>query len=253
MISGQRAVLRHLNRLPALDDAISVIAEIIPEAYDACGHQVSQPFWHRKSPHPTFPMGRYVSHPLTIKCNTMGDIRAFLMDCKYASDQELFGKRDYWQPPEEFEKRKMGDCEDFALWTWRQLLKMGYDARFIGGSCGRFGAGHAWVEYFQDGKCFLLEPQCCRLGYTIPRLSTLGYDPRISVSWDGKALRYFAHKKPQARLLWSTWAPLVPDYVVFWAWIWFRTIFHLPHITWNALRMRVFQRKLWALRRRDAK
>jgi hypothetical protein len=99
-------------------------------------------------------MGRYVSQPLTIKCTTIDEVRRFLIGCEYVSDKELFGKDDYWQPPEEFEKRKKGDCEDFALWTWRQLLNMGYDARFIGGSCGRFGEGHAWVEYFQDGKCF---------------------------------------------------------------------------------------------------
>jgi hypothetical protein len=47
------------------------------------------------------------------------------------SDQELLGKLDYWQPPEDFEKRKKGDCEDFALWTWRQLLDMGYGAPLV--------------------------------------------------------------------------------------------------------------------------
>jgi predicted transglutaminase-like cysteine proteinase len=103
-------------------------------------------------------MGRYVSQPLSIQCDSIGDIRNFLRSCKYVTDEELFGQRDYWQPPEDFEKRKKGDCEDFALWTWRQLLSMGYDARFVGGSAGRYGDGHAWVEYFEDGKCFVLEP-----------------------------------------------------------------------------------------------
>jgi predicted transglutaminase-like cysteine proteinase len=102
-----------------------MIAEIIPEAYDAVGRQVSEPFHRRKGAHPTFPMGRYISQPLTVKCTTMHEVRKFLDGCKYVSDEELFGKRDYWQPSEEFEKRKKGDCEDFALWTWRQLLEMG--------------------------------------------------------------------------------------------------------------------------------
>jgi hypothetical protein len=110
-----------------------MIAEIIPEAYDAYGRQVSQPFLRRKGPHPTFPMGRYVSQPLTVRCQTIRKVRTFLATCKYVSDKELFGKRDYWQPPEDFEERKKGNCEDFALWTWRQLLNMGYEARFIGG------------------------------------------------------------------------------------------------------------------------
>ncbi len=194
-------------------------------------------------------MGRYVSQPLTTHCHTIGEIRTFLMGCKYVSDEELFGKRDYWQPPEEFEMRKKGDCEDFALWTWRQLLNMGYDARFVGGSAGRYGDGHAWVEYFRDGKCFLLEPLCCRAGYTIPRLMTLQYEPRISVTWDGKTLRYFSHKKPDSRVGWLLLAALVPECLVFWAWVWLLNVLHLPKIAWRILRSNVFKGELWTLRR----
>lgn len=53
-------------------------------------------------------MGRYVSQPLSVKCKTIGDIRQFLMGCKGVSDEEQFGQRDYWQPPEEFERTKEG-------------------------------------------------------------------------------------------------------------------------------------------------
>jgi len=194
-------------------------------------------------------MGRYVSQPLSIQCDTMGDVRNFLRSCKYVTDEELFGQRDYWQPPEDFEKRKKGDCEDFALWTWRQLLSMGYHARFVGGSAGRYGDGHAWVEYFDDGKCFVLEPLCCGVGYTFPRLSTLRYEPRISVSWDGKTLRYFAHKKPASRVGWKTLALLIPEYLIFWSCRWLNIFLHLPRIAWNILRRKVFRRELWSLRK----
>jgi transglutaminase-like putative cysteine protease len=194
-------------------------------------------------------MGRYVSQPLSIQCDTIEDVRNFLRSCKYVSDQELFGKREYWQPPEDFENRRKGDCDDFALWTWRQLLNMGYDARFIGGSAGRYGDGHAWVEYFKDGKCFLLEPLWCRVGYTIPRLSTLRYEPQISVSWDGKMLRYFSHKKPASRVGWKTLVSLVPEYLVFWSWQSLRILLHLPRIAWNILRLKIFRRELWSLRK----
>ena len=190
-------------------------------------------------------MGRYVSQPLTIKCATIFEVRRFLIGCEYVSDKELFGKDDYWQPPEEFEKRKKGDCEDFALWTWRQLLSMGYDARFIGGSCGRSGEGHAWVEYFQDGKCFLLEPLYRRVGNSIPRLSTLSYVPTISVSWDGKTLRYFSHKKPESNIGWRILTPLVCGYLVFWGWFWIVNFLRLPKVAWKILRRRVFNRELW--------
>lgn len=120
-----------------------MIAEIIPEAYDAIGKQVSQPFHHRRGLHSTFPMGRYFSRPLTVRCKSLEEMRTFLCGCRGVSDEKLFGKSDYWQPPDEFEKRKAGDCEDFSLGTWRQLLDMGYDARIVFGS-GRYGIGHAW-------------------------------------------------------------------------------------------------------------
>lgn len=135
-----------------------MIAEVILEAYDADGHQVSQPFHGRRGLHSTFPMGRYVSQPLSVQCSTLEDVRRFLCGCRAVSDEELFGKRDYWQPPDEFEKRKAGDCEDFSLWTWRQLSAMGFDTRVVFGKHGRYGIGHAWVEFFEDGKCFLVEP-----------------------------------------------------------------------------------------------
>jgi hypothetical protein len=194
-------------------------------------------------------MGRYVSQPLTIECKTMHEVREFLAECKYVSDKELFGKDDYWQPPEDFEKRKKGDCEDFALWTWRQLLNMGYDARFIGGSCGRYGEGHGWVEYFQNGKCFLVESLRCSIGETMPRLSTIRYEPKLSVSWDGKTLKYFAHKKPESRLGWSILFPLVWEYLLFWSWFWLRNFYRLPQMSWKILHRSFFRRELWLQRK----
>lgn len=229
-----------------------MIAGIVPEAYDAVGRQVSQPFSRRKGPHPTFPIGRYVSQPLTIQCTTISELRKFLAGCKYVSDEELFRKKDYWQPPEDFEKRKKGDCEDFALWTWRQLLSMGYNARFIGGSAGRYGTGHAWVEYLQEGKWYLLEPLYCRIGPEMPRLSTLRYEPKFSVSWDGEKLRYFSHKKPTAPVGWVQVAPLVFEYLIFWSWFWLKNGYRLPRLIWNIFEKNVLRRELWMQRKRRA-
>jgi len=194
-------------------------------------------------------MGRYVSQSLKVKCKTLRDLQQFLAGCEYVSDKDLFDKDDYWQPPEEFERRRKGDCEDFALWTWRQMLQMGYDARFIGGSCGRYGEGHAWVEYFQDGKCFLVEPLFRKIGDRMPRLNTLRYAPKLSVSWDGEALRYFAHQE-RSSLNWRLLAPLVWDYLLFWSWFWLRNFFRLPQIVWKILLRRVFKRDLWMKRKR---
>ena len=107
-----------------------MIAEVFPEAYDAVGRRTARPDLRRKGLRATAPMGRYVSQPLTVKCNSLSEIQEFLLTCKYVSDEAQFHKKDYWQPPDEFEKTKKGDCDCFALWTWREFLALGYDARF---------------------------------------------------------------------------------------------------------------------------
>lgn len=205
-----------------------MIAEVIPEAYDAAGRKVSPSIFQRKAPHAALPLGRYVSQPLTVTCESLRDVRRFLSGCRAASAQDLFGKRDHWQPPEEFELLKKGGCVDFSLWTWRQLLTLGYDARFVGGSHGRYGIGHAWVEYFADGKCFLVEPQFRFIGERMPRLTTLKYKPTLSATWDGRTLGYFVHKNTDFSPSWRLLVPLVWEWLLFWTWFWLRVIPRLP-------------------------
>lgn len=216
-----------------------MIAEIIPGAYDAVGRKVLRPDLKRRSIHPTFPMGRYISQPLLVKCESIKDVRNFLTTCKWISDNELFGKMDYWQPPEDFEQLRKGDCEDFSLWTWRQFLAMGYDARVVFGSHGRYGTGHAWVSFVKDGKCFLVEPQLRRVGDSFPRLSTLQYQPKLSVAWDGKRISFFSHqdgKSPGMREL----ASLLPEWIAGWGRYSLWLMPRLPRALWFAARRKFF-------------
>lgn len=46
----------------------------------------------------------------------------------FREDSELFGRRDYWQSPEEFLRRGEGDCEDYALLTQAVLERQGKKA-----------------------------------------------------------------------------------------------------------------------------
>jgi hypothetical protein len=212
-----------------------MIAETIPGAYDAEGRKVFRPFDRRRGPQPTFPLGRYVTHPLAVKCDSIDDVRLFLGGCKYVSDKELFGKDEYWQPPEEFEKRKKGDCEDFAFWTWRQLMSMGYETRIVFGRTGSYGPGHAWVQLIEDGRCYVVE-SLSRVMAEFPRLKTLSYHPKFSVAWDGERLAYYAHQDRKFLPSFLLLAGLIPEY------IWIRTCFWLrmaprAHvIIWNLLR-----------------
>src|SRR5206468_9236743 len=109
-----------------------MVAKFIFGSCDLHGKPVVQP---RKKHgfRPTFPMAAYLTQPLSVACKDLGEIRRFLAGCRYVSDNEQFGVRDYWMPPEEFERRKRGDCECAALWAWRQLLQLRYDARFVVG------------------------------------------------------------------------------------------------------------------------
>ena len=198
-----------------------MIAEILPDCCDISGRRVFRPDSHRHGGfRPTFPMGRYLSQPLTVHCANLIELRRFLSKCSYVSDEKQFGKSDYWLPPDEFEKTKKGDCEDFALWTWRQFLDMGYDARFVVGSSGRYGEGHAWVTFNRDGKSFLVEPLACMIGTRLPRLSAVRYQPHFSVAWDGHDVSYYEHTNRQFRASLPQIASLAAEWLFFWTRFW---------------------------------
>jgi len=95
--------------------------------------------------------------------HSIDDIVTWLLDCEYVSDTDLFDKEDHWQHPSVFEQLRRGDCEDFALWTWRKLVEIGYEAEFQVGRVVCDGQPavdrqHAWVVYRVDREDFLFEP-----------------------------------------------------------------------------------------------
>jgi|SRR5882724_2400281 len=174
-----------------------MIAEIICQGYDAAGRGVFRPSKKRfRWFAPNSPMQRHIAQPLTYQCRDLKELRNFLFGCRYVSDEEQFGLLDYWNPPDDFEKRRQGDCDDFALWAWRQLIGMGYrDARFVAGRSGRYDAGHAWVQYSDHGRSYLLDPLRSHFSAWLPRLETIRYRPEMSVAWDGNHLHYYEHEQ----------------------------------------------------------
>lgn len=173
-----------------------MIAEILRDGYDATGRTVFRISKKRfKYFAPNSPMQRHIASPLQVHCRNLQDVRGFLRGCHYVSDQEQFGQYDYWNPPDDFEVRRHGDCDDFSLWVWRQLVDMGYaDVRFVVGRSGRLNIGHAWVQYSRDGRAYLLDPLRGYFSPWLPRLATVGYRPEVSVGWDGNRLRYYEHE-----------------------------------------------------------
>jgi hypothetical protein len=172
-----------------------MIAQLFPETYDTQGRLTFRPDLkkHRRFSS-TFPMGRYISIPIKIECKNFEELRRFFLTCKPVSDLEQFGEEEFWMPPDEFERARKGDCEDFALYAWRQLMNMGYKTRFVIGTVGYEKSGHAWVTFQKDDQTFLFEPLECFFGMRIPRLSTLRHRPAFSVEWVDEKLRFYQHQ-----------------------------------------------------------
>jgi hypothetical protein len=47
-------------------------------------------------------------------------------------------------------------------------------------------------------------------------------------------------------------APLVPEYLIFWAWVWIASSYRLPKLLWTLLRRNLFRRELWLQPRSSA-
>lgn len=88
------------------------------------------------------------------------DVCAYLLECEYVQDPDLFNESDFWQHPRTFERLRQGDCEDHALWAWRKLVELGLDAELVSGTQRTAdGAtnGHVWVRFRDGGREFILE------------------------------------------------------------------------------------------------
>jgi len=105
--------------------------------------------------------GWYLTGESMVQADGLTQLQEWLVGCDYATDPELFHERDHWQHPSEFEKLRRGDCEDFAVWAWRKLIELGYEAELIAGRyAGVAGptSGHAWVVFRHGDNRFVFDP-----------------------------------------------------------------------------------------------
>jgi hypothetical protein len=105
----------------------------------------------------------YFERQSAVEVNSLEDVMSWLVTCEYVTDPALFRSEDHWQHPAEFERIRRGDCEDHAIWAWRKLVELGYDADLV---CGRTlptdpsnpdERGHVWVIVRRDDSVMLLE------------------------------------------------------------------------------------------------
>lgn len=128
----------------------------------------------------------YFEGESAVEVQTIEQVLDWLLDCTYASDPDLFHEADFWQHPCTFEQLKRGDCEDFALWAWRKLVRLGFDAEFVAGRSalpGSCEAGHTWLLFRREGRAYLFDPIIREREHMIRPLHEVRHEyiPEVSV------------------------------------------------------------------------
>ena len=59
------------------------------------------------------------------RTHQLAAVNRFLNDWRYKSDEQSYGRRDYWATPLEF-LRHSGDCEDYAIAKYVTLRQLGF-------------------------------------------------------------------------------------------------------------------------------
>lgn len=74
-------------------------------------------------------MERTPHHTLSpaVRLAVLKAVHAAYKDYTYKSDYALYGTKDYWATPAEFEAHQAGDCEDFAIAKYYDLMALGFD------------------------------------------------------------------------------------------------------------------------------
>jgi hypothetical protein len=153
----------------------------------------------------------------TVAVASLDAILDWLAGCEYETDATLFREADYWQHPHTFEQFRRGDCEDFALWTWRKLVELGIDADLVIGRRvppGAENSRHAWILFRYQDEEFLFEPVFRDRGEAVRHISTVRaqYIPEFGVSRDrGRFIfagyAYFLQNRHLGRVAGSPGAP----------------------------------------------
>ena len=135
-------------------------------------------------------MSNALKNPLGIPVADMPELDRRINAGTYVSDSRRYGHPDVWVQPASFERTLVGDCEDFALWAWTNLCRLGYPARFVAGGWYSEAPNHAWVTIHRGRTVQLLE--CTPQGFNpVVRASeAIEYRPWWSVD---RNLHFYRH------------------------------------------------------------
>lgn len=137
--------------------------------------------------------GWYFEGESQVEVGSLAEIQTWLLGCRYRRDGDLFHEADFWQHPRTFERLRQGDCEDFALWAWRKLVRLGFEAEFVAGH-RRHRRGpaepHAWVLFRREGQLHVFEAVAREAERMVRPLAAVHerYAPEVAV--DARLQRY---------------------------------------------------------------
>lgn len=114
-------------------------------------------------------------------------VRFLHEEITFARDAELFDQVDYWQSPEEFLRRRAGDCEDYALLAQAILHRQGIEA-YVLSLYGPGGYAHT-VCLFVEGDRYHAITQETILPLHAPSLEAAATALRPGWTWGGIAQR----------------------------------------------------------------
>lgn len=138
--------------------------------------------------------GIYLQGPSIVPTRNLDDVCAWLRCCDAVDDHALFYQSDFWQHPVTFEQIRKGDCEDHALWAWRQLHRLGIPALFMAGLWDK--TAHAWVLIDQSPVPRLLETTAKTGPMLHPLPAVRGrYCPALAVDTLGHTYVYQGYPK----------------------------------------------------------
>ncbi len=120
-----------------------------------------QPRMHMYGSGARLDFSQYLTGESIVPVASLDDVQDWLLECRYERDEVVFGEPDFWQHPSTFERLRIGDCEDHAVWAWRKLIELGYDVDLVAGWCvveGKLSGRHAWLLVRRDGVEYVFEP-----------------------------------------------------------------------------------------------
>jgi tetratricopeptide (TPR) repeat protein len=88
------------------------------------------------------------------------------------------------------ERRRAGDCEDFSIWVWVQLIRQGIPCRMVLGGLFSDELNHSWVQIYRCGSVGIVDFTPSGYNLVIGSRHATEYRPMHSLD---KTLRWYSH------------------------------------------------------------